>query len=108
MFIRVHSVSDSQDHALAVLSKVLEPLSQHVISRHLIKSEQYWKIDMMFVTEAEVSLQDDFSREDLTVYLEKVSENWDVIENPLEAITSTQMGDISIENIAMITISFAE
>lgn len=106
MFIRIHSESDSRDRALINFSKVLDPINHQIVSQQVLKCEQYWKIDTMYVTEAEVRLTSDFSREDLTAYLETLSANWHVSENPLDAITSKQMGEISIENTAMITIMF--
>lgn len=107
MFIRIHSNSSEQDHALQVYSKILDVLGSNIVSERVKKVERYWKIDTIFITEAEIELSVNFTKDNQHKFLKELSQNWHIDEDdPLEGLTSKNMGEIFIEDIEMITISF--
>lgn len=108
MFIRLFANSTSEDEAISVYKNINCIIESKIKIEEIKKVEPYWKIDDIYVVEAEIEFINALGEEPLKEFLYSIADNWQFFGNPTdEALASFEdAGDYIKHGVRMINIFY--
>ena len=76
MFIRLFAECDDKETALDIYRDVMDGMKDNVVNEEIIEVKPYWKIEGIFVVEAEMNLKRELNDEELNQFLASISDKW--------------------------------
>ena len=92
MFFRLFSYTLDVEKSKKLLYKIISKFPFNEVTEH--KCEKYWKIENMFVSQAQVKLTQTLHREDINIILKSICDKWSTIGyNPITTLIASSNCD---------------
>lgn len=76
MFVRLFAECGNQESALEIYRDVMDGLKEEVIKEKIISVKPYWKMNGIYVVEAELDFKNGLSEEKCHAFLTSIADQW--------------------------------
>lgn len=89
MFIRLFTNTNKQEEAIRIFNSIFDNFNEYFRNKEISKSEPYWKMNGVYVVEANIEFLGDITDKIFTEFLESIADKWLYFGNPVdEALAS--------------------
>lgn len=93
MFIRIFIYSTSSDESISIFNQLIEIIKDEINSFLITLNEPYWKIEGIYVLEAEITLKSQLNSEINKKFLDNISDNWIKFGNPVTEVLASKTSE---------------